>query len=939
MKTPKKTSSTSSSADDPVTQYAQEVNSRERIAGPDIRNACARHLKDLKQGKKRGLVWDLDESNKAIRYYRTVLKLNGGEYEGKPFELLPWQRFIVGSLFGWKAQDGYRRFRVAYVETGKGSGKSPLAAGVALKGLLADGESRAEIYAAATKKDQAMILFRDAVAMVQQSPELSKRLITSGTGQNIWNLAYLKTGSFFRPITLRVITLDLAAHIQPEDRLLINLPSGKTEGRIVKSVSGHSVTVLADYSELPQPESSWSVESADFAVMRFRVQTIEPNGLHQFEIKAVQHEPGKYNAIDNGARIDPQPITIMPPGVMNSPQNIHIQARSSITQGLAVSTMRISWDASKGAVAYNVEWRKNNSSWIRLPSNGTLGAEVEGIYSGRYIARVSAVNAMGVASVWGNSLEVVLEGKVGLPPAVTHLTTHSRFFEIGLKWGFPPGAEDTQRTELWYSPVNVLDNAVKLSDLAFPQADYSLQSLAAGAQFFFWARLVDRTGNTGPFYPVKDGVIGQASAEAGPILELIAGQIGETELGKHLLDKIELIDGDGPGSVNGRLNDAKKELQDLIGDITDALEYDNTHAYATGDMVRLGSRLFQAIIVTTGHPPPDATYWIDLGTLAETTNALVLQVQKNSASIIEQDGKITAQAEQLNAINAKVIDPLTGLEATASGLSSLSTTVETLDGKVTATAEKVDGVYAFIDSGSAGDENGSAGDETSSAGAWSIMSAIAERDFAQSVRTDTVEAQVGQNAASIIDVATATADANSALASKISQVSAQVGETNAAVQVVSRAHANLEGKADAMWSVKMQVNANGQLVTAGIGLGIETDANGVTQSQFLVSADRFAVVGALAGGEVFTPFVIQGGQVFMQSAFIQNGSISMLKIGEALQSDNYVAGVSGWRLSKAGNFEINGYVPGQGKMQMTNRSLRVYDANNIKRLQLGDLSE
>jgi phage terminase large subunit-like protein len=186
--------------DDPATEYAREVCGGKRIAGPDIRAACARHLKDLKDGPARGLFWDVAESNKAQRFYRHVLKLNGGDYEGKPFVLLPWQAFIVGSIFGWKAGDGTRRFRVAYVETGKGSGKSPLAAGIGLKGLTADGEARAEVYAAATKKDQAMILFRDAVAMVQQSPELAKRLRTSGTGLNIWNLAYLETGSFFRPI-------------------------------------------------------------------------------------------------------------------------------------------------------------------------------------------------------------------------------------------------------------------------------------------------------------------------------------------------------------------------------------------------------------------------------------------------------------------------------------------------------------------------------------------------------------------------------------------------------------------------------------------------------------------------------------------------------------------------------------------------------------------
>lgn len=199
--TTKKPIRSKSSSVDPVTEYAQSVVDGVRVAGPHVRGQCARHLRDLKEGKKRGLVWNVDEANKALRFYSNVLKLNGGDFEGKPFELLPWQKFVVGSLFGWHGVDGYRRFRVAYVETAKGSGKSPLAAGVGMKGLVADSEPRAEVYSAATKKDQAMILFRDAVAMVDQSPELSKRLQKSGTGERCWNLAYTAQGAFFRPIS------------------------------------------------------------------------------------------------------------------------------------------------------------------------------------------------------------------------------------------------------------------------------------------------------------------------------------------------------------------------------------------------------------------------------------------------------------------------------------------------------------------------------------------------------------------------------------------------------------------------------------------------------------------------------------------------------------------------------------------------------------------
>ncbi len=185
---------------DPVTRYARAIVSGRVLAGPHVRAACQRHLDDLAQGEARGLRFDVKAAERALGFFTQVLHLNGGEFEGKPFELLPWQQFIIGSLFGWMGSDGTRRFRTAYIETAKGSGKSPLAAGIGLYGLMADGEPRAEVYAGATKKDQAMVLFRDAVAMVDHSPALSARITKSGQGLNVWNLAWVSRGSFFRPI-------------------------------------------------------------------------------------------------------------------------------------------------------------------------------------------------------------------------------------------------------------------------------------------------------------------------------------------------------------------------------------------------------------------------------------------------------------------------------------------------------------------------------------------------------------------------------------------------------------------------------------------------------------------------------------------------------------------------------------------------------------------
>lgn len=211
-----------SPVDDPATAYARAVVAGSLPAGPHVRGGCKRHLDDLKRQGTRDFpfVWNRPETDwnpptpgehdtrdprppvdRVISFFHDVLRLNGGEHEGQPFAVLPWQAFILGSIFGWKRKaSGYRRFRQSYIETGKGSGKSPLAAGVGLYCLTGDKEPRAEVYAAASKKDQAQVLFRDAVAMVKQSPALKSRLgFTGGEGKE-WNIDYLQTGSFFRTV-------------------------------------------------------------------------------------------------------------------------------------------------------------------------------------------------------------------------------------------------------------------------------------------------------------------------------------------------------------------------------------------------------------------------------------------------------------------------------------------------------------------------------------------------------------------------------------------------------------------------------------------------------------------------------------------------------------------------------------------------------------------
>lgn len=180
---------------DTTTAYAAAVIAGDVVAGRPVRLACERHVRDLQTGHLRGLRFDPRAAEFAIQFIG-FMRLAEGEHAGKPFILQPFQRFIVGSLFGWMGADDYRRFRTAYIEMGKGSGKTPLAAGIAVKGLIADGEAGAEIYAAAVGRDQAKIAFSDAEKMIMGSDALASRIT-----RTVNNLAVQRTNSFFRPVS------------------------------------------------------------------------------------------------------------------------------------------------------------------------------------------------------------------------------------------------------------------------------------------------------------------------------------------------------------------------------------------------------------------------------------------------------------------------------------------------------------------------------------------------------------------------------------------------------------------------------------------------------------------------------------------------------------------------------------------------------------------
>lgn len=383
------------------------------------------------------------------------------------------------------------------------------------------------------------------------------------------HLAGRRVGGRIHSATSTVITVDAALGVRPGDRLAVNLPSGVSETRIVSAAVGQGltadlttftvdsteltadmlgvpgmvliITVTAPFSEVPEAECVWTLESEVLSAQRFRIISVKRKEGLIAEIAAIQHEPGKFDNVDFGTRLDPVPITVVPPGVQPPPTNVTISSYPLISQGIASHTAAFSWSAAEGAVKYEVQWRRDNSEWISLPLTGSTSIEVQNIFAGGFMCRVRAFNPMDISSIWATSLLTQLDGILAPPPAVTSLIPTSLVFAIRLRWGFPAGPSIIERTEIWYSASPEFESAQKLGDYAFPQDSTTLMGLSAGARLYFWAILRDRNGIAGPRYPAGNGVFGQASSDAGEILEYLTGKITQTQLGQDILAPIQKI--------------------------------------------------------------------------------------------------------------------------------------------------------------------------------------------------------------------------------------------------------------------------------------------------------------------------------------------------------------------------------------------------------------
>ena len=432
-----------------------------------------------------------------------------------------------------------------------------------------------------------------------------------------------------------VVTLDRDITINSGDTLAINGSNGKTEKRTVKSVAGRKVTLNAPF-EFAESESIWALETPTLKLMRFRVMQINQNDDATFNIVALQHDPSKYEGIDNGTDVkdthnwaDGNSV-LQPTDKIDAPKNVVISPRYRVEQGLSITTLVVQWNQVSNAVGYIVELKKDNEAWRPLPRTNTNYIELDNAYAGIYTARVRAISPFGVESAYAESVPTTIAKKEGVPTAPLSLSVYGILFGMQLNWEFGTGSADTAFTEIQQATDPLVEASISQQGIyAYPTDNVTIQGLGTDQYVSYRARLIDKFGIAGDW---TDWVEGQTSSDAQAALDLLAGQISKTQLAQDMvtaIDKIEVNEAAISAETQARINEILLANDRITGEVADRVEALRLASLRTDSLQRNAEELANNVNAVT---------------LAQTETANGLAVVKTLAETLEVENGVQAQS-------------------------------------------------------------------------------------------------------------------------------------------------------------------------------------------------------------------------------------------------------------------------------------------------------
>ncbi|MFI8705274.1 host specificity protein J [Citrobacter braakii] len=344
---------------------------------------------------------------------------------------------------------------------------------------------------------------------------------------------------------LKSVTTDRGTSAVPGDTLMIRTQGGTVESRTIQAVNGQQLILATAFTAEPLPNAIFVIDAGQLRLQYFRVTNLTFNDEENtYSITGAEYNGAKYDAVDNNARLDTPPISLIPTGLVGQPSNIAISSYDSVRQGQRIATMVASWDVpvdkngkpQADIVAYQAQWKRGDNEWINIPEAGLRNIEVSGIFSGDYLVRVRAINSGGASSLWASSVLTHLTGRTGEVPKPVGLRTTAINWGIQVDWSFPVDTGDTLQTELQYSVNGNGDNPLLLAGVPYPQHTYTQLGLKAGVEFWYRARLVDRIGNQSDW---TDWVRGESNANADDYLGDIADDFLTSADGDRLTSDID----------------------------------------------------------------------------------------------------------------------------------------------------------------------------------------------------------------------------------------------------------------------------------------------------------------------------------------------------------------------------------------------------------------